>query len=310
MNVHLFGGASSPSCANFALRKMAEDNASHFDDQAIQTVQRNFYVDDCLKSVREEDEAIKLAKDLRELLALGGFKLTKWLSNSPKVLESLPESERAAKVKELDFDKTLIERALGVQWNVSSDTFGFAIVIKDRPATRRGILSIISSVYDPLGFVAPCILCAKLILQDLCRLKLDWDDKIPEEYLQRWQAWLTDLPQLENLAVERSFKPASMKETKSTQFHHFSDASQQGYGAVSYIRVEVVSGNVKCSFLMGKSRLAPIKPVTIPRLELLAAVVSTKLDKMSRNELSLPIDQSFFWTDSTCVLRYIENKNK
>ena len=310
MNVHLFGSASSPSCANFALKKTADDNASHFNDQAIETVQRNFYVDDCLKSVREEDEAIKLAKDLRELLALGGLKLTKWLWNSRKVIESLPEWERAAQVKDLDFDKTPIERALGVQWNVSSDTFGFAIVIKDRPATRRGILSIVSSVYDPLGFVAPCILSAKLILQDLCRLKLDLDDKIPEEFLQRWQAWLSDLPQLENLAVERCFKPASMKETKSTQLHHFSDASQQGYGAVSYIRVEDVSGYVKCSFLIGKSRLAPIKPVTIPRLELSAAVVSTKLDKMSRNELSLPVDQSFFWTDSTCVLRCIQNTNK
>ena len=310
MNVHLFGGASSPSCANFALKKTAEDNTSHFDDEAIQTVQRNFYVDDCLKSVRKDDEAIKLAKDLRELLALGGFKLTKWLSNSRKVIESLPESERAAQVKDLDFDKTPIERALGVQWNVSSDRFGFAIVIKDRPATRRGILSIVSSVYDPLGFVAPCTLAAKLILQDLCRLKLDWDDKIPEEYLQRWQAWVSDLPQLENLAVERCFKPASMKESKSAQLHHFSDASQQGYGAVSYIRIEDVLGNVKCLFLMGKSRLAPIKPVTIPRLELSAAVVSTKLDRMLRNELSLPIDQSFFWTDSTCVLRYIANTDK
>ena len=301
MNVHLFGSASSPSCANFALRKTAVDNASQFDDQTIETVQRNFYVDDCLKSVREEDEATKLAKDLRELLALGGFKLTKWLSNSRKVIESLPESERAAQVKDLNFDKTPIERALGVRWNVSSDTFGFAIVIKDRPATRRGILSIISSVYDPLGFVAPYILSAKLILQDLCRLKLDWDDKIPDEFLKRWQAWLNNLPQLEDLAVERCFKPATMKEIKSTQLHHFSDASQQGYGAVSYIRVEDVSGNVKCSFVMGKSRLAPIKLVTIPRMELSAAVVSTKLDKMSRNELSLPIDQSFFWTDSTCV---------
>ena len=251
MNVHLFGSASSPSCANFALKKTADDNASHFNDQAIETVQRNFYVDDCLKSVREEDEAIKLAKDLRELLALGGFNLTKWLSNSRKVIESLPEGERAAQVKDLDFDKTPIERALGFQGNVSSDTFGFAIVIKDRPVTRRGILSIVSSVYDPLGFVAPCILSAKLILQDLCRLKLDWDDKIPEEFLQRWRAWLSHLPQLENLVAERCFKPASMKETKSTQLHHFSDASQQGYGAVSYIRVEDVSGNVKCSFLMG-----------------------------------------------------------
>ena len=77
MNIHLFGSASSPSCAYFTLKKTADDNASHFNEQAIETVQPDFYVDDCLKSVCEEDEAIKLAKDLRELLALGGFKLTK-----------------------------------------------------------------------------------------------------------------------------------------------------------------------------------------------------------------------------------------
>ncbi|XP_028415393.1 uncharacterized protein LOC114538415 [Dendronephthya gigantea] len=310
MNVHLFGGTSSPSCANYALKKTAMDNASHFHDKTIETVKRNFYVDDCLKSVRDEEEAIKLSKELRELLSLGGFNLTKWLSNSRKVIESLPEAERAAQVKDLDFDKIPIERALGVRWNVSSDTFGFAIVIKERPATRRGILSIVSSIYYPLGFVAPYILSAKLILQELCRLKLDWDEKIPDENLKHWQAWLHDLPQLENLAVERCFKPATMNEIKSTQLHHFSDASQQGYGAVSYIRIEDISGNVKCSFVMGKSRLAPMKPVTIPRMELSAAVVSTKLDKISRNELSLPTDQSFFWTDSTCVLRYIENTTK
>jgi hypothetical protein len=192
------------------------DNPSQFDDQTIETVQRNFYVDDCLKSVREEDKAIKLAKDLCELLALGGFKLTKWLSNLQKVIESLPESERAAQVKDLNFDKTPIERALSVRWNVSSATFGFAIVIKDRPATRRGILSIVSSVYDPLGFVAPYILSAKLILQDLCCLKLDWDDKIPDKFLKRWQAWRNDLPQLEDLAIERCFKTATMKEINAT----------------------------------------------------------------------------------------------
>ena len=129
MNVHLFGSASSPSCSNFALKRTAADNAAHFDDQTIETVQRNFYVDDCLKSVGDEDNAVKLAAELRSLLALGGLNLTKWLSNSKKVIESLPESERAAQVKDLDFDKAHIERALGVRWNVASDTFGFAIVI-------------------------------------------------------------------------------------------------------------------------------------------------------------------------------------
>ena len=109
MRVHLFGGASSPSCANFALKRTAEHNIEGFDPQTIETVKRNFYVDDCLKSVESEDNTIRLASQLRELLARGGFKLTKWLSNSKKVIESLPESERAAQFKTLDFDKLPVE---------------------------------------------------------------------------------------------------------------------------------------------------------------------------------------------------------
>ncbi|XP_028417119.1 uncharacterized protein LOC114541385 [Dendronephthya gigantea] len=310
MRVHLFGGASSPSCANFALKKTAKDNETSFNAEVIETVEKNFYVDDCLKSVREEEEAVNLAKKLRELLARGGFKLTKWLSNSRKVVESLPESERASVVKNLDFDCWSMERALGVQWNITSDKFGFTIVIKDRPATRRGILSIVGSVYDPLGFAVPFILQAKLILQDLCREKLGWDDKISDVYMKRWQAWLEDLPKLEQLAVDRCFKPAELGEISDTQLHHFADASQHGYGAVTYLKVKDKDGQVKRSFVMGKSRLAPIKPVTIPRMELSAAVVATKLDQITCQELSFPIDESFFWTDSTCVLRYIENQDK
>ena len=310
MRVHLFGGTSSPSCTNFALKKTAQDNKADFNAETIQTVERNFYVDDCLKSVPSEDAAVTLADQLRELLARGGFKLTKWLSNSKRVLESLPESERAAKVKGLDFYKLPVERALGVQWNVSSDTFGFSIVIKDRPATRRGILSIVSSVYDPLGFVAPFILKAKLILQDLCRNQFSWDDPISEDNLKCWQAWLQELPRLEQLEIDRCFKPSDSEEITSYQLHHFSDASQQGFGAVTYLRITDQSGAVKCTFVIGKSRLALIKPVTIPRLELSAAVIATRLDRISRNELTLPITESFFWTDNTCVLRYIENRDK
>ena len=104
---------------------LSKDNARKVNRQTIETVKRNFYVDDCFKSVGSDDNAIRLARQLRELLARGGFKLTKWLSNSRKVIESLPESERAAQVKTIDFDKLPVERALGVQWNVSSDQFGW-----------------------------------------------------------------------------------------------------------------------------------------------------------------------------------------
>ena len=128
--------------------------------------------------------------------------------------------------------------------------------------------------------------------------------------MHRWKPWLQELPKLEQLEIDRYFKSADFGEISSSQLHHFSDASQKRYGAVTYLRITDHYGNVKCSFVMGKSRLAPLKPVTIPRMELSAAVIATRLDNLSRKGLSLPIDQSFFWTDSTCVLRYIENQDK
>ena len=155
MLVHLFGGASSPSCANFALKKTAEDNKAAFDTITVETVKRNFYVDDCLKSVVTNPGAVRLVGELREMLSKGGFRLTKWILNSRDVISCVPETERAPSVKNLDLSNNpaLTERALGVQWNVQKDTFGYKINEKEWPMTRRGILSIICSVYDPLGFV-------------------------------------------------------------------------------------------------------------------------------------------------------------
>ena len=165
----------------------------------------------------------------------------------------------------------------------------------------------ISSIYDPLGFVAPFHLSAKILLQNLCRKQLGWDDLIPEEDLIRWKSWLEELPRLEQFSIDRCFKSPNFGDIISCQLHHFSDASQVAYGAVSYLRLVNARHEVHCSFVMGKFRLSPLKPVTIPRMELSAAVLSTRLDRMIRQEVELPIKDSFYWTDSTCVLRYIAN---
>ena len=206
--------------------------------------------------------AIYLAGELSQLLKRGGFRLTKWLSNKRKVVESVPEPDRAASVRDLDFDHTLTERALGAQWHVTSDTFGFKIATKDKPPTRRGILSLISSIYDPLSFVAPFHLSAKILLQNLCRKQVGWDDLIPEEDLICWKSWLEELPRLEKFAIDRCFRPPNFGDIISCQLHHFSDASQVAYGAVSYLRLVNAQHEVHCSFVMGKSRLSPLKPVT------------------------------------------------
>ena len=192
------------------------------------------------------------------------------------------------------------------------DEFVFKIQIKDKPLTRRGLLSIVSSIYDPLGFTAPFVLSAKIVLQDLCRRsrRMNWDDAIPSDCLPSVQRWLEGLPALAQFSVRRCYKPEKFGEIASIQIHHFSDASELAYGTVSYMRLTSEDGRVSCSFLLSKSRLAPLKALSIPRLELNAATLAVKLDRMFRKELELPITSSVFWTGSTSVLRYIRNNDK
>ncbi|XP_077869104.1 uncharacterized protein LOC144360065 [Saccoglossus kowalevskii] len=183
MTTHLFGGVWSPRAANFALQRVAEDNKNYFSELTTMTVKHNCYVDDCLKSVPTESIAIKLAAELRELLARGGFKFTKWLSNSKEVMKSIPTNEWAKSLHELNLDKDYLPyyRTLGVLWNIEKDCFTFDTRPADKPLTQRGVLSITSSIYDPLGFAGPFVLNAKALFQELCHLKIDWDKTIPTD---------------------------------------------------------------------------------------------------------------------------------
>ena len=235
--VHLFRAVSSPSCSNFALKQTAQDTETEFGPLVAETSRRNFYVDDCLKSVKDEKTTIELIQGLRQTCHKGGFKLTKFISNSRAVLESVPMDQRSKEAKNLDLDheRLPIERALGVEWCVESEVFRFRIIVNERPPTRRGILSVISSVYGPLGFVTPFILPAKKVLQDLCRDSLGWDDKVPEEHKNRWLKWLSELPLLEQLKVRRCVKPQEFGPIVSKQIHLFSDASSTGYCAAVYL---------------------------------------------------------------------------
>ena len=312
MEVHLFGATSSSSCSSLALRRTAEDNRSEFSKDVVNTVKRNFYVHDCLKSVRSVENAVEVVDQLREILSRGGFRLTKWSCNRSEVLDTIPQDEKSPSVLDLDLDKDKlpVQRTLGLHWNMESDKFIFKVVLKDRPNTRRGILSLTSSVYDPLGFVAPVVLPAKKLLQDLCREKRGWDDSISDCDGERWQKWKRQLANLPLMTVERCVRPAIFGDLKVAELHNFADASQIAYGAVTYLRLVDVEERIHSAFLIGKSRLAPLRPMTVPRLELSAAVLAVQLDQTVREELDIPINQSTFWSDSTCVLQYIRNQSK
>lgn len=312
MTVHLFGAISSPSCANFALRRTAMDNELQFGTAAANTLRKNFYVDDMLKSVESVESAIQLVLAVRQMCSAGGFRLTKFLSNSREVLETIPLTERAKNIVNIDLSQCPlpVERTLGVLWCIENDTFGFRIFLKDKPLTRRGVLSTISSVYDPLGLAGPFLLKGKKLLQTLCQCNSDWDDPLDDEHRVAWEHWRSCLPLLEQIQVPRCFVPTNFGQPVDVQIHHFSDASLYGYGQCSYLRLVNDADEVHCTLIVGKSRVSPLKQITVPRLELTAATVSAKVSRILNQELEYQQATNVFWTDSKAVLGYISNDAK
>ena len=308
MRVHIFGATSSPCVVNSTLRRTADDNSDDFTDEAVAAVKRNFYVDDGLPSSSDAVSAASLANELVDLLHRGGFNLTKFTSNSKDVLAAIPSQKRAKPELDLDFDELPVERALGVRWHVESDELGFTIKDLDRPETKRGILSTVCSLYDPLGMAAPVVLQAKNLLQDLWRARVDWDEPLTDSFLTRWRGWKNALQTMADVRIPRCyFPPGTILSQCQLQMHHFADASEHGYGTVSYLRVKYPDGTIHCSFLMGKSRNAPVKFTTVPRLELQASVLSTRMNNSIRAKLDLDIEITRYWTDSAIVLHYLSN---
>jgi hypothetical protein len=167
------------------------------------------------------------------MLHLGGFNLTKWILNDRKVLAAFPAEDRVPTVKYLDLcsDSLQIEGALGIQWNVEEDMFYLVVKDKNRPKNHKGVLSLIATVYDPLGFASPLLLPGREVNQELCKLKYDWDDELPPDIVERWRTWKQGLFNLKNFGIPRCFKPLDFGKVARVELHHFADVSEEhGYG--------------------------------------------------------------------------------
>jgi len=312
MCVHLFGALSSPSCANFTLRQAAKDNEDSLGSECADVLRRNFYVDDLLKSYPDEKPAKENILLVDEMCKRGGFNLTKFISNSEQVMNSIPTSKLAPSIEspKIGESKLPVERALGVSWCIELDQFEFRVTLNDTPLTRRAILSSISSIYDPLGLISPFLLRGRKILQEITSEKgCHWDDNLKTEHIQAWNDWRASLLPLQKLKLDRCYKPKDFGESVETTLHCFSDACQYGYGAACYLRQVNQDGKVHVSLAMGKSRVSPMKYTTIPRLELTASTVAARLGVLIKAEIPM-IQTVKFWVDSQIVLGYIKNESR
>ena len=311
---HIFGSKDSPTCANYALRRTATDNTSQF-PEAAQSVINNFYMDDYLESSPTIEEATRKAKDLVKLLSLGGFKLTKFVSNVctiPPQVETDPSIP--TETKEIPSTEES-SHVLGLKWNHSSDTLvvsrGTNPEIKAK-VTQRIVLSLVSSVYDPIGLVAPYTVKARLLLKDIWRLSgQQWDDDLPPEVVSKFLDWSEELPGLSDIVIPRAYFQGKVE---TLELHLFGDSSQDVFSAVAFLRAKVVKKEnqeqTQLAFVFGKARVAPMKTLTIPKLELQASLLAARLRKEVEKALSLEISKTFMWSDSTTVLQWIHSLDK
>lgn len=308
-----FGTTCSPCCAIYALQRHVVDHCQPDDDLRF-SVENCFYVDNCLQSVSTQSEAKLLVDRLRDLLISAGFELRQWACNNPDVLSHLPQEARS---ESLDLwlaqDKSNpLESTLGLSWNWATDSLGY----KHRPVsyevpTLRNIYRVLATQYDPLGYMLPFSTRAKLIIRQLWDKKRGWDDSnLPAELLQAWSSWEAELESLPFLTFPRAYVPADANlEGATREVHIFADASEQAYGAVAYMRTEDREGQIHLSFILARSRVAPRRLHSIPRLELCGALVAAQLAHVLERELSLTVARTVLWSDSTTVLTWLHSQS-
>ena len=302
-----FGDTSSPCEAIYVTRRTAKDHGKG-QEEAVRAINENLYVDDYLDSTETTEQAITKGRQVKEILANGDLHLRKWTSNVPEVASALGEEKKP----EVDVVTNLVEhepekKMLGVKWNTETDELTFAVVpIEHVTYTRRGLLSKLAGVFDPLGLASPFIIKAKILTQQLCLLGLDWDDSIPNCHLTKWKAWLRRLPELERISIPRCIQPKKKNVIRS-ELHTFCDASEEAFAAVVYLRSVYDEDDIRCSFMMAKTKVAPKKALSVARLELQAAVLGARLADYVRKAMTRQIDRVFFWTDSKCAIGWIRS---
>ena len=306
MTSHIFGGIWCSSAATYALHKVTKDQ--QLSAEVNDTILSGFYVDDCLKSFGSKEKATTVISELTTALGNAGFRLTKFKSNEDEMLSGLSTNDIATEMRNVQSKGNVQSKALGIKWDTLTDSLHFEVKNnEDSCVTRRKMLSYVSSLYDPLGLVGPIILKAKLMLQTATRLGLQWDESVPAKLSDEWTSWCAALRDLTKAEVPRCVKPPHYDDAV-LELHHFSDASESGFGFLSYLRCINKVGEIHTALLYSKSRVAPLKTLTIPRLKLQAAALATMADITLRNELSLYLNPSTFWIDSEIVMGYISNE--
>lgn len=296
-----FGVNCAPFLAIRTLLQLADD-IKHSHPIAANVLKDNMYVDDVLAGGHTLEETITSRIQVEEALSSAGFELMKWTSNNPQVIKEIPQNKLLS-VDCLHLSENLGTKTLGIKWNIKTDSFSFpqpTIDIK-QSYTKREVLSAIARFFDPCGWLAPIIIQAKLIMQQVWVDKVGWDDGLVPLTCVAWQNFVKNCPDIQNVKIPRwiAYVPNS-----KIEIHGFCDSSEKAYAATIYIRIET-QNCISCHLLVAKTRVAPLKKLSLPRLELCGALLLATLASAILPSLKLTNYDSYYWTDSTIVLAWL-----
>ncbi|XP_043474987.1 uncharacterized protein LOC122506733, partial [Leptopilina heterotoma] len=293
-----YGVSSSPFLANRVIKQLANDEGDNF-PKAKQILLNDIYVDDGLFGADDLETALQIKNEFIQLLAKGGFPVHKISSNSPL----LSDSKLSKYSERLILNDTNSKAVLGLYWDPEYDVFRISMSpVVNVNFTKRNVLSVIAKQFDPLGWISPILIIAKIIIQDLWIRHLDWDETLPDDLSVRWKSYCHELNNVQKITIPRW---TGLTSHDVIEIHGFADASSRAYAAVVYLRIQNVSKKINVSLLLGKTKVAPLKTLTIPRLELCAAVLLAKLLKKIVNDLQLDDVPVYGWSDSTIVLAWL-----
>ena len=317
--VHIFGNTGSPAVADNSFKLTTDLSDPPPTPEVKRYLHRHFYVDDGCGSAKDAETAISIIKGSRATLSQFGIRLCKIMASNPVVVKAFPESEVAKDLVEVDFDDCPMQRTLGVAWDIKSDSFVMKVNLPSREFSKRGILSTINSVFDPIGLASPACLAGRLFQRSILPKKgqgsaeieeLGWDDILPATYRQQWENFKSQLPQLEKLTMPRGLTPIDFGNVVKQDIFSFADASELAIGWGLYMRSVNEVGKVHVSFITGGSKVAPQGATSIPRLELCAALQCAVVTDGVKKALNRTPDNCYFYTDSKCVLGYLSNTAK
>ncbi|XP_011859476.1 PREDICTED: uncharacterized protein LOC105556968 [Vollenhovia emeryi] len=297
-----YGQKPSPFLAQRSLLQLARDEGKDF-PEAVSIIEESTYVDDVIFGADDLPSLLDKRKQLVGLMNRGCFPLRKWAANSAELLMDIPEDQRESSDYPINRDDTL--KVLGLSWSPRDDSFRFVISPYAVTAhTKRSVLSFIAKLYDPLGWASPIVIAAKMLMQELWLRKIDWDSPVPDDLLPQWINYFSDLPNIGEICIPRW---TGMRQDKlDVELHGFAYASIRAYAAVVYLRIVHSQTNVQVNLLAAKTKVAPLKTVSVPRLELNAVVLLTRLLEWVRDSTRLNRAPLFGWTDSQIALAWIQ----